>query len=176
MTAARETEADSSRNLETCLFKVLGGDARNGRRVLESTGVHPASPITVERMAQKFVTDRGSVSLKSFDKYKEQLKQCKVPRVEEKVVGKLVGGLKDCKASGISGWRNSRLKAIASTPEGLRAISAWVKIWVAGKVPDGMAKMWKSVLGIPLKKGDDGMDVRPILVGEALVSLPGAFL
>ena len=51
-----------------------------------------------------------------------------------------------------------------------------MKIWVAGKVPDGMAQMWKSVLGIPLKKGEDGMDVRPILVGEALISLPGAFL
>ena len=117
--AAQDVEADSTRNLETCLFKVLNGGARTGRRVLESSGVHPASPITVDRMAHKFATNVGNASLTCFEKYKDQLKRCKVPIVEVKVVGKLIGGLKDCKASGGSGWRNSRLKAIASTPEGV---------------------------------------------------------
>ena len=32
------------------------------------------------------------------------------------------------------------------------------------------------MLGIPLRKGDDGEGVRPILIGEALMSLPGACL
>ena len=31
-------------------------------------------------------------------------------------------------------------------------------------------------LGVPLRKGADGEDVRPVLIGEALMSLPGACL
>ena len=141
MTAVQDNEVNVTRNFETCVFKVLNGDVRTGRRVLESSGVHPPSPIIVDRMAQKFVTDVGRASLTSFDKYKEQLKKCKAPIAEERVVGKLIGGLKDCKASGASGWRNSRLKAIASTPEGLRSLTAWVQVWVAGKVPEGMSQL-----------------------------------
>ena len=59
--------------------------------------------------------------------------------VSEKIIGKLVGNLKDCKAAATSGWRNSRLKAIASIPEGTRALADWVRIWTAGKVPEHMA-------------------------------------
>ena len=32
------------------------------------------------------------------------------------------------------------------------------------------------MLGVPLKKGDDGLDIRPILIGETLIALPGAWL
>ena len=107
---------------------------------------------------------------------KARARKCKAPVVEEKVVGELVGDLKDCEAAGTSGWRNSRLKAIASVPEGLTALTRWVQAWVNGSVPECMACEWRSVLGIPLRKGEDGLDVRPILIGEALLSLPGACL
>lgn len=32
------------------------------------------------------------------------------------------------------------------------------------------------MLGVPLRKGDDGFDVQPILIGEFLFALPGAYL
>ena len=32
------------------------------------------------------------------------------------------------------------------------------------------------MIGNPLKKGDDGAEVRPILIGESLLALPGAWL
>ena len=51
-----------------------------------------------------------------------------------------------------------------------------MRIWVTGKFPEHMAEIWRVVLGIPLRKGDDGIDVRPILIGKALMSLPGAYL
>ena len=49
-------------------------------------------------------------------------------------------------------------------------------MWADGLVPDSIAQHWRAVLGIPLCKGEDGHDVRPILIGEALMSLPGACL
>ena len=74
----------------------------------------------------------------------------------------------------MSGWRNSRLKAIVSTPKGSRALWEWVNIWVSGAVPEIMAYCWRTVLGVPLRKTE--IDVRPILIGEALLSVPGACL
>ena len=47
---------------------------------------------------------------------------------------------------------------------------------IDGAVPDIMADPWRAVLGVPLRKGDGGDDVRPILIGEALMALPGACL
>ena len=41
---------------------------------------------------------------------------------------------------------------------------------------ENVAAVWRQVLGVPLKKGEDGIDVRPILIGEALLALPGAWL
>ena len=81
----------------------------------------------------------------------------------------------DCKAAGASSWRNSRLKSIAAEEDGLSALLQWSQLWISGKVPECMAKPWRVVLGIPLRKGD-GEDVRPVLIGEALLSLPGACL
>ena len=92
------------------------------------------------------------------------------------VFGKLIGNLMDCKAAGGSGWRNSRTKAIASTPDGLRVLTVWVRVCITAKVPEHMAHAWRGVLGIPLRKGVDGCEVRPILIGESLMSLPGAYL
>ena len=39
-----------------------------------------------------------------------------------------------------------------------------------------MAALWRGVLGIALRKGDAGDDVRPILIGEALMAVPAACL
>ena len=158
------------------MHKVMSGDARTGRRILESSGLHAPSDVTVDLMRSKFITSGSGDTLAGNVNLKERAKKCKPVQVSEKVVGKLVSNLKDCKAAGTSGWRNSRLKAIASIPEGARALTDWVRIWTSAKVPEHMAHEWRAVLGIPLRKGSDGMDVRPILIGEALLSLPGAYL
>ena len=119
-------------------------------------------------MSGKFITDGTKNTLLFKDDLKRRAKARAAPRVEEKIVGKLVGNLKDCKAAGVSGWRNSRLKLLASTPEGLRSLTNWVRIWVNGKVPEHMANVWRVVLGIPLRKSESGIDVRPILIGNVI--------
>ena len=143
---------------------------------MESSGLHAPTDVTVDLMRSKFITRASGDTLAGNFDLKERAMKCKPVQVSEKVVGKLVSNLKDCKAAGTSGWRNSRLKAIASIPEGARALTDWVRIWTSAKVPEYMAHEWRAVLGIPLRKGSDGMDVRPILIGEALLSLPGAYL
>ena len=127
-------------------------------------------------MKNKFITSREGDTLFGKDDLKSRARKCKAPNITESVVGKLIGNLKDCKAAGASGWRNSRIKAIASVPEGLTALTRWVQTWISACVPDDMAHEWRAVLGIPLRKGSDGQDVRPILIGESLMSLPGACL
>ena len=107
---------------------------------------------------------------------KQKALACKPCFVTDTVLGKLIGNLSDCKTAGGSGWRNSRIKAIASTPDGLRVLTAWVRMWITAKVPEHMVHEWRGVLGIPLRKGVDGFEIRPILIGESLMSLPGAYL
>ena len=140
------------KNMEMFVHKTMAGDVRTGHRVLLSNGIHEPSDETVELMASKFVTGvRENVPVVGND-LKEKCKKCKAPKVSEEVVGKMVGNSKDCKASGVSGWRNSRLKAIAATPEGCAALTRWVNVWGAGAVPDHMASAWRMVLGILLRK------------------------
>ena len=163
-------------NYETCIYKVKNGDVRTGGRVLKSNGVHPASAATVNLLKSKFVTSSDGDTLSGKQNLKDRARKCKPPVVKEAVVGKLIGNLKDCKAAGASGWRISRIKAIASVLEGLTALTRWVQVWIDANVPNDMAEDWRAVLGIPLRKGSDGQDVRPILIGESLMSLPGACL
>ena len=121
----------------------MSGDTRTGHRVLKSCGVHPASEETCDLLRSKFISEpEGDTMAGRAQNFSERAKKCKAPHVTETVVSKVVGNLKDCKAAGISGWRNSRLKAIASTPEGLAALTNWVRWWVAGSIPQSMAQVW----------------------------------
>ena len=61
-------------------------------------------------MAQKFVTNTGNASLTSSEEYKEQLKRCKVPIVEENLLDPAAWALPD-KLNGMKicvhcNWRN----------------------------------------------------------------------
>ena len=167
-----DAERLAQRNYETCVHKVLNGDSRIGHRVLKSSGIHAPCDATVDLMASKFVRSRSGDTLSADAELRARARKCKAPKIIEVVVGKVIGNTKDCKAAGVSGWRNSRLKAIVSTPEGSGALWEWVNIWVSGAVPEIMAHCWRAVLGVPLRKAE--IDVRPILLGEALLSLLGA--
>ena len=174
--ASVDTEAITTRNMETCVFKVMHGDVRTGQRVLQSPCLHPPCQETVDLMCSKFITSTdGGGSILSHA-LKQRALVCKPCFVKDTVLAKLIGNLTDCKTAGGSGWRNSRIKAIASTPDGLRVLTAWVRMWITAKVPEHMAHEWRGVLGIPLRKGVDGFEIRPILIGESLMSLPGAYL
>ena len=122
--AVIDIEAMVLRNQETCVFKVLHGDVRTGHRTLKSSGIHPPGDATLNLMASKFIIDGSKNTLLFKEDLKHRARISKAPRVEEEIVGKLVGSLKDCKAAGVSGWRNSRLKFLASTPKGLRSLNS----------------------------------------------------
>lgn len=49
-------------------------------------------------------------------------------------------------------------------------------MWISGKVSDNFAARWKSLLGVPLRKGEDGSDICPIWIGEVLINLPDVCL
>ena len=174
--ASEDDEAAKVRRYESCVYKVSNGDARTANRILKSAGLHPASTHTADLMASKFITDPARDSMARSRGLLVKARRCKAPSVQQKLVSKVVANCPDCKASGTSGWRSSRLKSIAAEEAGLRALTRWTQSWVGGLVPEIMACEWRSVLGVPLRKGETGDDVRPILVGEALMALPGACL
>ena len=161
---------------EACLHKAINGDTRTAHRVLRSNGLHPPCPETVGMMNAKFVTDQDLDTLSRQPALVQRARRCKAPQVRQKLVSSVVGRMVDCKAAGTSAWRNSRLKAVVSVDSGLRALTRWTQCWVSGHVPDIMAREWRAVLGVPLRKGDAGQDVRPILIGEALMAVPAACL
>ena len=176
MATAEDTSELQKKQLESCIFKVMHGDARTGRRVLGSSGVHPASLQTVDLMKGKFVVDPARDTIAQRPGLSQRAARCKPAIVQKKIVSAVIAKTADCKASGTSSWRNSRLKNIASSDSGLAALTSWAQAWVSGTVPEIMAAPWRAVLGVPLRKGDGGEDVRPIMIGEALLSLPGACL
>ena len=64
------------------------------------------------------------------------------------------------------------MKAIISEGPGLRALTSWAQVWADAVVLEHMACFWRGVLGVPLRKGEQGEDVRPILISEALMAVP----
>ena len=60
--------------------------------------------------------------------------------MHQRLVGRVVSELFDGKATGVSAWRNSHLKAIAAEEQGLRALTRWSQAWVDGLVPEVMAR------------------------------------
>ena len=174
--AVQDAEAVTHRSYETCIAKTMGGSVRAGHRVLKSSGIHPASVETGELMASKFVTSSESDTLGSRPDLKRRARQAKAPRISQKNVSDAVEEMPDVRAPGCAGCRNSRLKAIVAEEPGLRSLTRWAQLWADGRVPAHMAGGWRDVLGIPLRKGAAGDDVRPILIGEALLSVPAACL
>ena len=129
--AARRTEAQitdeetlSARMFEPEVYKVLHGDTRTGHRVLRSQGLHQLCPETVGLVRDKFINGSGKDSLADSPELRVRARRCQVSRVQPKLVAKVIERVHDCKASGISAWRNSRLKNIASSDAGLRALTS----------------------------------------------------
>ncbi|CAK0898534.1 unnamed protein product, partial [Prorocentrum cordatum] len=154
---------------------VLHGDVRTGRRILASSGIHAAAAESVGLARAKFITGPVRDSLRSRADLRQRAARC-APPVAATVVNAVVTKTADCKAAGTSSWGNSRLKNIAATDGGLAALTGWVQAWVSASVPEVMATPWRAALGISLRKRPAGDDVRPIIIGEALLSLPGACL
>ena len=100
------TDRLMKQNLETCVSKTLNGDVRTGHRVLKSDGLHRACDATVDLLKNKFVTNFANDTIATNLDLKKKAKLCKLAKISEKILGKLIGNLKDCKASGGSGWRN----------------------------------------------------------------------
>ena len=171
-----DAEALKAQRYESCVFKCTNGDVRTAHRILKSNGLHPPCDETVKLMASKFVTEPQRDSMAHKPGLLQRARRCKAPKVHQKLVSKVVANMSDCRAAGTTAWRASRLKGIAADEHGLRALTRWTQSWVSGLVPEIMACHWRTVLGVPLRKGDAGDDVRPILISEALTSLPGACL
>ena len=60
---AVDTELLSMHNRESCVHKVMNGDARTGRRILESSGLHAPSDVIVDLMRSKFITSASGDTL-----------------------------------------------------------------------------------------------------------------
>ena len=171
-----DIEDQEKHNLESCIHKILSSDTRTGHRVLKSNGIHAPIMETMALMKAKFLTTVSANTLLTAGSLTEKAKKVKRPAVTKHVLLKVIGNTKNCTAARCSGWRNSRLKLISTDPDGLQLLCQWTQRWADGRIPDLIAKDWRPVLGVPLKKGDDGLDIRPVLIGEALISLPGAWL
>ena len=124
---------------EAAIFKIFHGDTRTGHCVLRSHGLHPPCPETSRLMQSKFITDPAKDSIAQELDLRNHARRCRAPKVQPKLIAKVIGNTNDCKASGISAWRSSRLKNIATTDAGLGALTRWTQAWVDGVVPDLMA-------------------------------------
>ena len=113
-----DLDKEEEHKFEACVHKILSGDTRTGHRVLKSNGIHLANSETVDLMRRKFLASPENNTIGGWGDLREKAKKIKCPTVVASVLLKVISNTKDCKAAGCSGWRNSRLKMIASEPEG----------------------------------------------------------
>ena len=100
-----EDDADKllEHNFDSCVYKTMSGDVRTGHRILKSKGVHPPSKEACDLMASKFFVEPGGDTMAGREDLRAKVKKCKTPRIEQKVLAKVIGNMKDCKAPGVSG-------------------------------------------------------------------------
>ena len=55
-------------------------------------------------------------------------------------------------------------------------LTEWSQTWISGNMPDSAAAPWRDDVGVPLRKGEDGEGIRPLLLEEVLLKLPGMLL
>jgi hypothetical protein len=91
------------------------------------------------------------------------------PIIAEADVLNAVNSLQRSSASGITGWHAAHLKSIASTLDGLRALTFVVNAIYHDKLPEIIREGLHTSILVPLTKPKGG--VRPILINDVLVRL-----
>ena len=152
------------------------GDVKGAAQLLRPGGVHAASERTLDLMKEKFELCHDSLSQPEALATLDRAYACRPARILKKQVASALETLHASKAPGPSGWRNGHLQAFGASFQGLAALTAWSNAWAAAELPPAIARPWRRVLAIPLVKGADGADARPLLLGEVLLKLPSAIL
>ena len=75
---------------------------------------------------------------------------------------------------GPSGWRNSHLALVGRRPAGAECLARWCRTWAQSTWPAECASAWTQAIIVPLNKDTEGIGVRPIALGEALLKLAEA--
>ena len=123
--AAENPDENSSYKYQCCIEKIMHGDTRTGHRILRPSGLHSPSDETAELMKAKFNADSSSNNLQQHPEFIRKAKRCKSTVITQQLVSKVVQNNSDCKTSGASGCRNSRLKLLAMQHDGRLALTHW---------------------------------------------------
>jgi hypothetical protein len=74
-------------------------------------------------------------------------------------------------SSGVTGWAPTHIKAMASTDQGLTAVTFVVNAIFARRVPSAVLNGWSKALAIPLMKPGNSTKVRPIMIADSWLRL-----
>ena len=149
------------------------GDSRGALLLLRSKGILESSAKTTQLTVDKFVTNENESSLRS-DQANSVLQQARRATGIKVALGELVhevGQLQAGKAGGVSPWRNGYVQAFFYAAEARDANVKWANLWVDGSLAEDSAVGRRLVRGAPLDKDGTACAVRPLLIGEPLLTL-----
>ena len=100
MATAEDTSELQKKQLESCIFKVMHGDARTGRRALGLGGVRRASPETVDLAKGKFIVDpaRDANARAQRQGLSQRAARCKPLVAQGKIASAVIAKTVDCTA------------------------------------------------------------------------------
>ena len=138
----------------------------------------PPTDHTVQTTLAKFRTDRCDAKLAANPQLVQNAKNQKAPFISNRIVSKVLLGLRSNRGGGASGWRNGFLMACMEHAGAMRQLRVWCNTVARGDVQETTRRWLTSSICTPLYKGDPitNADVRPILCAEPLLHLPSSCL
>ena len=160
--------------LSRAASKARTGGVRSAANILTGGAAVPPSPATTAKIRDLFHTSPPSVpappptqELVDLIESTRHLPAKTIPTIRPRHASTVASHLSGPAGPGPSGYRNTFIQLIASQPQGPRALSQWAQAWASGSVQSWLAPLWTHQLCRPFFKSD-GVDIRPVMCGEAL--------
>ena len=153
----------------------LGGSWSLAFRALQTDTCPPRTPDTFNKVVATFITKplpaHPSSQLKALcTKILGSSGRRNAAKLTFKHVDKRLRSIKSMAQPGSSKTKNVHLLNLAKSPWGHQLIHMWASLWISGKVPEHIVKLWSVGLVTPLGK-KSGNGVRPITLFETAFKL-----
>lgn len=154
---------DATARQVTSIIKTSGDIGRAARRLESTASIADYKQISVQDSIDELLPLREQVP---YPRTNTANMPC--PTLDSDTVRRaLITSSKG--ASGITGWHQSHIAAIASSTDGLQALTYVLNCLLSRSLPQPLLECINTSVLVPLQKPDGG--VRPILIGDALVRL-----
>ena len=148
--------ADRLETLANAVRKVEGGCLRAAAQLLRGDKRIPGNQDTKEKLEELTALPVDDTERAATQASIDEARACAdaVPLIKTRTVRRKLRTIKRGAEPGPSGWRNSHIGMIGERPFGAEVLTRWCRLYSRGILYPWDARLWASVILVPLDKGE----------------------